>query len=208
MSSRWQPIDTQFAVGRLPVGVVALAADPDPPIIRSLLEGMGAAVHFYQPGTPGDFIKVLRMETDVPPYLIISGHGDDTGIIFGEYAAGIDTSMLHSGRLPAEQVARHVRLPGCVVIGLFCGSGEPAMAEAFLEGQLEAYIGMVDPNADFLTIVLFVAHFFYQILRHQSPSRGAWEQAASYDAWSRVFVYRDRALRHLPGGYCSRRALI
>jgi hypothetical protein len=189
-------METRFYSKRLPVGIVGLWDDYDAFWVRSLLESMGATTHLYLPGTPGDFLQIIGMESDVPPYLLICGHGKDDGIIFGEYIAEMDTSMLKNESLPPEQVAQHIRLPGCVVLGLFCGSGEPAMAQAFMRGGLKAYIGMVAPDADFLTVPMFITQFFYHLLRHQSSEKEAWEKAAAYDKPSRVFVFYDAEGAH------------
>lgn len=188
----WEPVDTRFLHKRHAVGIVALGAvGNDPVMARALLENLGAVVLLHLPGTPKDFLKVLRQGPDAAPYLIVCAHGDDNGIVFGDYAPGIDTSMLREGRMPPERVAQNINLPGCVVINDACFGGEEAMAKAFMSGGLKAYVGTVAPIPHFTASPLFLAHFFYALFRDGRSERDAWEHAASYDADSRLFVYYD-----------------
>jgi len=191
MTSLWSPIENAFHTKRHPVGIVDIAGDADARLARALLEGMGAVVRYYHPGTPGDFLKIIAQETEVPPYLIVCAHGHEGGIYFGDFCPEIDTSMLHEGSLPPATIAQHAALPECVILGLFCDSGDEPMAKAFLAGQAKAYIGVVEPNPDSLSVPLFLTQFFYELWRHTCSPQDAWARAAAYDDTSRMFVYWD-----------------
>ena len=210
----WQPVDTEFYCRRHPVAIAALGdVGHDAVFARALLEELGAVVHLHLIGTPGDFLKVLSRGSGAAPYLVISAHGEPTGIRFGEYAEGIDTSMLEDGILTPERIAETVDLPGCVVVNESCFGGEAALAEAFMRGGLGAYIGTVEPDPDACAWPLFLAHFFYELFhrrrterearRISAPdvesgalTRAAWRRAASYDDETRLFVYYDQEGLH------------
>ena len=196
----WQPVDTQFFATYHPVEVAEFGAvSPDGSFTRSLLEQLRAVVFLHSIGTPGDFLKVLSQGESAAPYLVICCHGDDNGLVFGEYIPSIDTSMLIEGSMPPECIAAHIKLPGCVVINTACAAGEARMAEAFMKGGLKAYIGTVEPVPQSEAEPLFIAHFFYKLFRTGCSEREAWEHAASYDADSRQYVFWDAEGCHRVG---------
>jgi hypothetical protein len=189
----WRPIDTEFFGRKHPVEIACIGDAGEANRLRALLEGSGAVVLCHWIGTPDDFLKVISQGTKVAPYLIVSAHGDDNGIVFGEYAEGIgiDVSMLKEESMPPESIKKHISLPGCVVLNLACSAGEPPMAEAFMHGGLKAYIGTVEPDPQATAHALFVMHFFYSLFAKGRSVREAWEHAAAYDEESRLFVLYD-----------------
>jgi hypothetical protein len=188
-----QAVDARFYRPRPAVAIADCGGvGHDAHFIRSLLEQLGAAVTLHLVGTPGDLLQVLGQGHAAAPYLIVCCHGDDNGLVFGEYAPEIDTSMLVAGSMPPECIAKHIDLPDCVVINTGCGAGERRMAEAFMSGQLKAYIGTVEPTPESTAEPLFFAHFFYKLFGTGCSEREAWEHAACYDESSRQYVLYDR----------------
>ncbi len=172
-------IDEQFHTPRLPVSIVALPnSDLEAQAIRAVLEWLNCVVTIHWVGTPMDFLKVLGQGETAPRYLLISGHGDeDKGYYFGEYADFIDTSMLRDQYMPAEVIAPVVNLPGCTVISSTCAGGVDAMGRAFTHtGRIGAYFGCREyPNGD--DMLVYLVHFFYNILRKKLSDREAWHKA-------------------------------
>ena len=160
-------------------------------IFRSLLEGFGAVTLLHNIGTPVDFLKVISQQESAAPYLVIAGHGGNHGIEFGDYMDGIDTSMLIDGSLPPDAIAAGVQLSGCVIVNITCDGGSQEMADAFLAGGAEAYIG-TDPNPSAAEHPLFISHFFHSIIRRQMTPLEAWTKAASYDQRSCLYLYFDQ----------------
>jgi hypothetical protein len=196
----WKPVDTEFFAPRTPVEIVDCGGVGDlGGLARDLIEELGGTAHLHLCGTPGDFLKVISQGEQAAPYLIVIVHGDDKGLVFGEYADFIDTSMLVEGRMPPECIATHINLPGRVVFNDACGAGEEPMAEAFMAGGLKAYIGSVEPIPDGTAGIMFIAHFFYKLWRGKCSEREAWEQAASYDKDSRLYVFWDQDGCHCVG---------
>ena len=107
----WNPPDTGFFHPRRPVAIAAIGRS-DHQLTRLMLEELQAVVLMHLVGTPGDFLRVVAQGEQAPAYLVICAHGDDVGLVFGEYAPHIDTAMLVEGSLPPEVIARHVDLPG------------------------------------------------------------------------------------------------
>lgn len=131
-------VESRFYFPRRPVSVVDIGDAGEALLIRAILENLGAVVTLHLPGTPGDFLLTLADSTS-PEHIIICGHGRETGFHFGDYGEDIDVSMLRAGQLPPEAIARHIDLPGRIVISTACKTGAPGMAAAFLGGGLTAY---------------------------------------------------------------------
>lgn len=175
----WRPVDTEFFAPRLPVGVVALSGS-DADYLRTMLESLRCVVHVHWIGTPADFLKVISQGAGVPRYLVIDGHGTEQGLYFGEYAKGIgiDTSMLTEGCLPPDAIHGRVDLPGCTVINLVCLGGTKRMADAFLAGKVQAYIGCRD-YVDGSAMELFFHNLMYNIVVRKMSDRDAWYHAVA-----------------------------
>jgi len=185
--SRFEPIDIRFFAPRTPVGIVDYGDTAEAFMLRAVLEGMGAVTLLHQPGTPEDFLLILGQEVNVPPYLVLCGHGDEVGFVFGEYVEGIDTSALSGTSMPPEAVARRVRLPGCVVLATGCSTGREAMGRAFLRGDARAYIAP-DDDPDGNDVPMFLMHFFHRVLVRRATVEEAWAHAAGYDEAGRMFL--------------------
>lgn len=186
----WNPIDTQFFGPKTPVAIACVHNPDDAQRLRHLLEGLRAVTHYHNIGCPADFLRVIAQEQTAPPYLIVSGHGGDHGIHFGDYIDTIDTSSLVGEDMPASSISNHVKLPGTVIINTTCDCGSDEMAQAFLSGGARAYIG-TDPNPLAIEHPLFIAHFFHSIIRKKMEPFEAWQSAAAYDNQSRLYMYFD-----------------
>ena len=197
----WKPVDAEFFAPRTPVEIVSVGWGVGglDRLTRDLIEELGGTAHLHLCGTPSDFLKVIAQGENAAPYVIIFAHGDDNGLVFGEYADSIDTSMLVEGSMPPECIARHIDLSGCVVFNDACGAGEVPMAQAFMAGGLRRDIGSREPIPHGTASIMFIAHFFYKLWREKCSEREAWEQAAAYDKDSRLYEYWDRDGGHQLG---------
>ena len=192
----WTPIDTQFFGPKTPIAIACIHDHENALVFRRLLEGLGAVTLFHNIGTPEDFLKVIEQEESAPPYLVISGHGGDHGIQFGDdYMEGIDVSSLLGGSLPPSSISERVRLPGSVIVNITCDGGSQEMADAFLSGGAKAYIG-TDPNPMTVEHPIFLGHFFHSIIRRNRTPFEAWEKAAAYDNRSCFYHFFDKDGKH------------
>jgi hypothetical protein len=179
-------VDQSFHVPRVPVAVIDCGATGEGLVLRGLLENMGAVVTLHQPGTPGDFLLVLGQGGGAPAFMVICGHGDEHGLIFGDYAPDIDTSCLVQGRLPPRALAGKVDLPGRVVLSTACGTGSPEFGKAFIAGGVRAYIAPAS-YPDGASALLFLHHFFHDILCRGAEPEAAYLRARSHDEESAMF---------------------
>jgi len=173
-------IDKSFSWPREPIAIVAIGDSGEALLLRAILESLGAAVLLHLPGTPADVLKCLDQGSIAPEYIILSGHGDETGFVLGEFVEDIDTSALVKGSLPAANLTNRVNLPGKVVLSTACLTGNEAFAQAFLSGGVSAYIAPAE-YPDGAAIPLFVHGFFYHLLQKQAPLEEAIMLASAFD---------------------------
>ncbi|MBV9863953.1 MAG: hypothetical protein JO316_01235 [Abitibacteriaceae bacterium] len=191
----WKPVDTEFSVPRCPVSVVNVSGWGTE-FIRAMLEALNCVVVVHHIGTPADFIKVIEQGENAPRYMIIMGHGTKDGLHFGDYGVPVDTSMLHNDLMPPEAICEHTKLPGCTVFSFSCYGGNKAMAEAFLAGDVSAYIGC-RTGPDTTAMALFLFHFLFGVLSKQLPDHDAWHRAVAAtdheDIYQFSFFHADGA---------------
>lgn len=190
-SSFWTPIETQFHIPCHPIAIIdIMGSSGEAKKIDDFVYHLDAVTRYYAVGCPGDFLSVLSDPSEMPRDLVICGHGDETGFVFGDFADEIDTSMLRDGSLPSECIAKEARLPDRLVVNTSCEGGLEHMAQAFKTAGVQAYIGAIDA-VDFASTLLFVLIFFDNLWRKQLSIYHAWEKAASYDKETALFVLYD-----------------
>lgn len=180
-------IDQEFYVPREPVSVVAVGDSGEALLIRAILENLGAVVSLHLPGTPDDFLRVLGQGETASRVLVICGHGDDNGFVFGTFAVGIDTSSLIAGSMPAAAIASRVDLPGSIVVSTACSTGSRAFGEAFILGGTAAYIAP-DGQPDGADVVLFAHQLLHQLLVRKAPPQAALNHARNCDEANKMFT--------------------
>ncbi|MFS8045105.1 hypothetical protein [Rhizobium sp. BR 314] len=173
-------IDKSFSWPREPIAIVAIGDSGEALLLRAILESLGAVVLLHLPGTPDDVLKCLDQGAVAPEYIILSGHGDDTGFVLGEFVEGIDTSALVKGSLPPVSLMNRIDLPGKVVLSTACLTGSEAFAQAFLSGGVRAYIAPAE-YPDGAAIPLFVHGFFYHLLQKQASLEESLKLASAFD---------------------------
>jgi hypothetical protein len=179
----------QFYGDDLQVGIVSVDDQHQSHLFRSILENLEVAVHLTSFGTPEGFLHLMGTGS-FPSYTILSCHGDEGGICFGEYIEEIDVSTLVDGNMSTQHIAERGDLGETLVINTGCDLGEEKVAADFLRAGARAYIG-TQPNPDWRAHSLFVQHFFYDIVRRKTDDKAAWKRAASYDEDSHSYLYYD-----------------
>ncbi len=180
-------IDEQFHAPRTPIAVVAIGDSGESLLVRSILENLGASVTLHLIGTPEDFLRVLGQGESAPRYVVICGHGDENGFVFGEYTEGIDVSALTNGSMPPAAIAARVALPGRIVVSTACYSGTPAFSEAFHAGRVAAYIAP-DGDPDGAAAALFVHLLFHRLLHKGVAPNEAFREVLEHDEEFRMFT--------------------
>lgn len=172
-------VDEKFCRPRTPISVVAVGEASEAYLVRSVLESLGATVLLHLIGTPEDFLRVVAQGESAPRYVVICGHGNEKGLVFGEYGEGIDVSALQDGCMPSVAIAERANLPGRILISTACGTGSTGFGEAFVKGGVAAYIAP-DGYPDGADAGLFVHLLFDQILRKGELPASALRQVQRY----------------------------
>lgn len=181
-------IDQKFMFARVPVAVVDIGDTLEALLIRSMLESLGAVVPLHLPGTPEDFLTLIGAGELVHQHLVICGHGDDNGFVFGDYIEEIDTSMLTEGSLPPSVVAKHARLAGKIVLSTCCETGGKAYGDAFVGKEGATLYVAPDGSPEGADAPLFVHCFFHALLARKQTPEAALERARSYDQEAAMFI--------------------
>lgn len=171
-------IDEDFLLSQTPVSLVCIGDTGEALLLRAILESMNAVVLTHVIGTPNDFLMVMNQSTTAPRYLLISAHGGDHGLVFGDYANFIDTSALKNGSLPAKALTGAVQLPGTIVISTACNSARPEFAKAFLSGGARAYIAPGWPDGDDVPLVIHM--LFHRLLKAKNELVDAWRHTTEH----------------------------
>ncbi|OCP17822.1 MULTISPECIES: hypothetical protein [unclassified Ensifer] len=181
-------IDQKFMFPRVPVAVVDIGDALEALLIRATLESLGAVVTLHLPGTPQDFLTLIGAGDLVHQYVVICGHGDDNGFVFGEYCEGIDTSMLVEDSMPPSVIAEHARLDGKVILSTACETGGRVFGDAFVgRGRAALYVGP-DGSPEGADAPLFVHCFFHALLARRQTPVAALDRARGYDEAAKMFV--------------------
>jgi hypothetical protein len=188
-------LDEKFFVPRTPVSVIAIGETSEALLVRAILENLGAVVSLHLIGAPQDFLLVLEQGESAPAYVVICGHGDERGLIFGAYGVDIDLALLVEGSMPATSVAGRVDLPGAIVVSTACRTGSRSFADAFLSGRASAYIAPTgDPQGS--DAALFVHLLFDQLLQRRKTLAQALHRLQTYDTALCAFSIFKRGKPH------------
>ncbi len=148
-------------------------------LLRGVLESLGAQVRLDQIGNPRAFLETLNdgFSADLT---ILSGHGKNGGLWFGEYGEGVDTSSLKHGILPADQISG--RLSG-IVISTACETGDPSWANMLLGIGASGYIAPKGfPDGAAITAILHA--LLFGLLHQNLPLKHALDRAQTHHSKS------------------------
>lgn len=109
--------------------------------------------------------------------IILSGHGDERGLLLPELDVEIQPRYPYNTVIRAEDFRSFLRLDGAIVLSLACLGGLPALADAFLDRGARAYIGPID----YLTgsaALMYALDFLYTYQHHGRDLVAAHQQAA------------------------------
>ncbi len=173
-------VDEKFFFPRKAVSIIAVGDTGEALLLRAILESLGTAVRLHLPGTPEDILACLNQPDNPPPYLIISGHGDQNGLVIGDINPDVTQLKLREGSLPVEAILGKVHLSGTVIFSTACCTGYDAFGKAFIEGGAKAYIASAG-YPDGAATPLFVHMLFYELLVGKSSLEDALSRAATID---------------------------
>lgn len=113
-----------------------------PHSFRAVLEEFGTRVNMLPVGRPTHIVAVLSGQDGGAPWLVISCHGAAQA---GTVQLDVLDEAIAAGEpfndvMTPDDVRQHANLPGRVVFSSGCETGHPALANAFLEAGVRAYI--------------------------------------------------------------------
>ncbi|MBD8496979.1 delta-aminolevulinic acid dehydratase [Paenibacillus arenosi] len=180
-----------------PVMSVALVCGPDSDMeanaIRTTLESFDARVITYWIGRPSDLMDILSgkdlyPDTDV---IIFSFHGDEGSFVMPELDESVYEEHEPRDDFGPEEVARFVNLPGKVILANGCSLGDPKLAQAFLNGGCQTYIGPDDyPYGS--SALMFVVRYFYEVLHNKKSVQEAFAVAKAMDEELEMYRLYER----------------
>ena len=191
-------VDEKFYIPRIPVSVIAVGETSEALLVRAALESLGATVLLHLVGVPEDFLSIIEQGEAAPRYIVICGHGDEGGIIFGEFGADINTSTLEQGSMPPTVIAGRMNLPGRTVVSTACGTGSKAFGDNLLKGGIAAYIAP-DCYPDGAAAGMFIHLLFDQLLRKGRSPASALRHIQKYDEEYAVFSLFTASDEREPG---------
>jgi hypothetical protein len=122
------------------VDVVDIAIGTEGVALRAALDEFQVLVQRFPIGQALHLLKLLSGDEPAAHYAILCSHGVDGGIVLPELADHLEVMQPVHGILTADALRGRVHLPDRVVIATGCGTGNPGLAHAFLDGGCGAYI--------------------------------------------------------------------
>lgn len=162
------------------VDVVDIALGTEAVALRAALEQFDIQVRRFPVGQARHLLKVLSGDEAAAQHVILCCHGDEGGIVLPELGEQFEAMQPVHGTLTAEALRGRVHLPDRVVIATGCRTGNPQLAQAFLDGGCAAYIGPTGGPYGSSVVVALVL-LFHELMRGRTLA----------DSMARVRSYDD-----------------
>ncbi|TQE36453.1 hypothetical protein Sipo8835_09850 [Streptomyces ipomoeae] len=147
--------------------------------LREGLEVFGVQVNYLRVGQPRHLVAALDGTRPIAPYVILSCHGDEGHILMDDVAEELAEFQPFNGAVGPDRVREHLRLPGSVTLATGCDTGDPALAEAFLDAGASMYIAPTGAPFGYAS-VFAPLFFFYELTERRTPS-AAVERLRAHD---------------------------
>ena len=146
------------------VDVVDIAIGTEGVALRAALDEFQILVRRFPIGQALHLLKLLSGDEPTAPYVILCCHGVDGAIVLPEPADHFEGPQPVHGILTADALGGRVHLPDRVVIATGCGTGNPELAQAFLDGGCAAYIAPTGgPYGN--SVVVAITLLFFGLMR-------------------------------------------
>lgn len=159
--------------------IIAIETGNEPHAIRSVAEWWGVFVTVTWVGNSGQIVDYFTGQPD-HDLIILSGHGDERGLLLPKLDAEIATRYPYNEVIRPEDFDQFVRLGGNTVISLACLGGRQQLADVFLANGARHYIGPVDyPNGS--AALMYILDFLYNHVHHSRDVEEAHRIASNHD---------------------------
>jgi hypothetical protein len=159
--------------------------------IRQTLEYFGYEVFRRAIGRPANFVNIINGEDELfaqLPIWILSVHGEDSCFLMPELAEDIYEQEEPRQPIDADFLLKNGRFNKQLILTTGCSLGTGRMAQAFIQNQATVYIATpeyVEGNAS----LLFIHHFFYQLLKKPQRFKEAFLKANAIDEETQAFRF-------------------
>jgi len=161
-------------------------------LLRAMLENLGVQVFTQFIGTPSEFLNILSEQNSLSAIWILSAHGNENGLIFGEYGEGTDVSMLIDEAMPPSVLEKlGCTLDKKLIISTACCTGTMQFVTSFHNLGAEYYAAPESyPDGAFVPVFLNVV--FYNLFVEKMPIKKAFEMAnAAFPTSTPINLYQN-----------------
>ena len=157
-------------------------------LLRAQFESLGCRVDWRPLGKPSDLFSAFDPGVDIG---ILSGHGDERGLVFPALAPGADSLALPDNRMAPGLLRGFAhRLPQ-VVLSTACDTGNEAFAAAFHAAGAGLYIAPAGyPDGRAVPVLLGLAAFLV-MHRRQSWGEAVAAANAQVEVYDRFRLFRS-----------------
>lgn len=161
------------------VDVVDIESWPEGDALRAALDLFNVLVRRFLIGQARHLLSLLSGDEPTGNYVILACHGVDGGIVLPELAEQFEAMQPVHRLLTPAALRDRVHLPERVVISTGCGTGNPELAGAFLDGGCTAYIAPTGgPYGN--SVMVAIALLFYELMRGRTLSESM-SRVCNYD---------------------------
>ena len=159
-------------------------------ILRLVAESLSYAVQYFGIGAPSQFVEAIELAKDRGGVLVLCGHGDERGLLFGELSEELYADQPFRTVLKPDEMSELLSLKGLQVLTTACLAGCREFGAAALKAEAEAWIGFDDyPEGD---DALFSAMTFLRAFAKSRDTKAAFAsaKAASEDGQTMLRLYQ------------------
>jgi hypothetical protein len=165
--------------------IIAIDTGLEPHALRLATEAWGVDVSVTWVGHSQQIVDYFATcpKHDI---IVISGHGDERGLLLPELAAEIQHRYPYHTVMTPDDFRAFLRLDHAIVLNLACLGGVPALAEVFLASGAQAYIGS-EGYTEGSAALMYALAFLYTYIHNGGQLVAAHQYAAQADDDRRQF---------------------
>ena len=159
--------------------ILEIATGLEAHAVRYAAEHWGISVTVTWVGNSQQIVDCLSSYPDCD-LILISGHGDERGLILPELAEEVSSNYPYRDVISHDDFAKFLNLNNSVVINSSCMGGVQSMAEVFLDKGAKCYIAPKDfPLAD--ASLMYLLKFLYEYVKNNKDIDKAHDLALPQD---------------------------
>ena len=147
--------------------------------LRSAAEAWEAEVTVTWVGNSRQIVEYLS-QSPLHEVIVISGHGDERGLLLPELAEEIRSRYPYHEVIRPQDFADFLQLQRNTIINTVCLGGMPSLAQVFLDRGASSYIGAID-YPEGATVLMYLFEFFYSYLCNNQSVEKAHLEASNHD---------------------------